>query len=204
MPDYCQIQELDQAVLLRLASADGRNRLSRDCVRELTEIVHELSRRPRPLVITGNTKFFSVGADLQEVSTMNGTQANEFSRAAQALTNAVDLYPELVCAAVSGYCMGGGLDQVLACDVRLAAPNAVFGHRGAALGLITGFGGTQRLPRLIGKAATLQMFLQADTIDAAEALRLGLIRQLADDPVQAALAFIRERRAEQSRRAGFA
>lgn len=69
--------------------------------------------------------------------------------------------------------MGGGLDLALACDRRIAGPTAVFGHRGAALGLITGWGGTQRLPRLIGKARALGMFLAAEKVSAEEALRVG-------------------------------
>ena len=68
--------------------------------------------------------------------------------------------------AISGYCMGGGLDLALACQHRIASPHAVFGHRGAALGLITGWGGTQRLPRLVGKGAALEMFVAAEKLNA--------------------------------------
>jgi enoyl-CoA hydratase/carnithine racemase len=95
-----------------------------------------------------------------------------------------------VIAAVSGYCMGGGLDLALACHRRIVAPNAVFGHRGASLGLITGWGGTQRLPRLIGKGRALQMFLAAEKISAAEALRVGLVDTLANDPVRKSIQFL--------------
>ena len=101
--------------------------------------------------------------------------------------NAVAGYPALTVAAISGYCMGGGLDLALACDIRIAAPNAIFGHRGAALGIMTGWGGTQRLPRLIGKARALQMFVAAEKLDAVAALRTGLIDHIADDPVGQAL-----------------
>ena len=79
--------------------------------------------------------------------------------------------------------MGGGLDLALACDRRIAGPHAIFGHRGAALGLITGWGGTQRLPRLIGKARALQMFLAAEKVPAARALQVGLVDTVDDDPV---------------------
>ena len=86
--------------------------------------------------------------------------------------------------------MGGGLDLALACHRRVAAPNAVFGHRGAALGLITGWGGTQRLPRLIGRARALQIFITAEKIAASEALRIGLVDVVADDPVNESLAWV--------------
>jgi enoyl-CoA hydratase/carnithine racemase len=79
--------------------------------------------------------------------------------------------------------MGGGLDLALACRNRIASPHAVFGHRGAALGLITGWGGTQRLPRLIGRAAALQLFVAAEKLSAGQALRIGLVDAIADDPV---------------------
>lgn len=83
--------------------------------------------------------------------------------------------------------MGGGLDLALACDHRIASPHAVFGHRGAALGLITGWGGTQRLPRLVGKGRALEMFAAAEKVTAAQALRIGLVDAIADDPVAEAL-----------------
>lgn len=83
--------------------------------------------------------------------------------------------------------MGGGLDLALACHRRIAAPNAVFGHRGAALGLITGWGGTQRLPGLIGKGCALEMFVAAEKIHAARAVEVGLVDAVAADPVAEAI-----------------
>jgi enoyl-CoA hydratase len=92
-------------------------------------------------------------------------------------------FPAPVYAAISGYCMGGGLDLALACRYRIASPHAIFGHRGAALGLITGWGGTQRLPRLIGKARALEVFIAAEKVSATRALAIGLVDAIADDPV---------------------
>jgi enoyl-CoA hydratase/carnithine racemase len=86
--------------------------------------------------------------------------------------------------------MGGGLDLALACHRRIAAPHAVFGHRGAALGLMTGWGGTQRLPRLIGKGRALEVFIAAEKISAARALEIGLVDAIADDAVAQALKVI--------------
>jgi enoyl-CoA hydratase/carnithine racemase len=83
--------------------------------------------------------------------------------------------------------MGGGLDLALACRHRIASPHAIFGHRGAALGLITGWGGTQRLPRLVGKGRALQMFIAAEKLDADRALSIGLIDALAADPLAEAV-----------------
>ncbi len=118
---------------------------------------------------------------------LTAAQAFEFSRQGQALMQAIDHFPVPVIAAIRGYCMGGGMDLALACDYRIAAPNAVFGHRGASLGVMTGWGGTQRLPRLIGKARAMQMFLLAEMVKADEALRIGLVDAVADDPINHAL-----------------
>ncbi len=179
--------------MLRLCSEDGTNRLTRDCVLALTEAVGELARQPRPLVITGNDKFFSAGADLNEIVALDGTSAFVFGKMGQAMTEAVDRFPAPVFAAVHGYCMGGGLDLALACDFRIAAPHAVFGHRGAALGLMTGWGGTQRLPRLVGKARALEMFIAAEKLHAQQALAFGLVDAVAPDPVAEALRRISNR-----------
>jgi len=101
--------------------------------------------------------------------------------------NAIAGFPASVIAAVEGHCMGGGFDLALACHRRIAAPNAVFGHRGAALGLITGWGGTQRLPRLIGKGRALELFVAAEKVTAQRALAIGLVDAIADDPIAKAL-----------------
>ena len=173
------------ATVLRLTSSDGTNRLTRERVLALTSAISRLPRRP--LVITGNDRFFSAGAELAEIAALTGPAAYEFAAMGQALMNAIDRFPATVIAAVSGYCMGGGLDLALACDLRIAHPHAVFGHRGAALGLITGWGGTQRLPRLVGRARALEMFVCAEKLIAARALDFGLVDGISDDPVSAAL-----------------
>ena len=176
--------------VLRLQSADGTNRLKRECIGSLLQAMHELKEKSHPLLITGNDKFFSAGADLGEIAALSAPDAYEFSRLGQELMLAIERFPAPVCAAISGYCMGGGLDLVLACHRRIASPGSVFGHRGAALGLLTGWGGTQRLPRLVGKARALQMFLTAEIVSAPEALRIGLVNHVADDPEAEALRWL--------------
>jgi enoyl-CoA hydratase/carnithine racemase len=188
-------RERDCAVI-QLVSADDTNKLGMARIRALHRAVQELSAeaesgKVKRLIITGNDKFFSAGADLNEISQLTAAQAFEFSRGGQALMKAIDQFPVPVTAAIRGYCMGGGMDLALACDYRVAAPNAVFGHRGASLGVMTGWGGTQRLPRLIGKARATQMFLLAEMVKADEALRIGLVDAIADDPTDHALQHIR-------------
>jgi enoyl-CoA hydratase len=181
--------------VLRLASADGTNKLGMPRIHALLRAIDGMRAEAqagqiKALIITGNEKFFSVGADLNEISRLSGPDAFEFSRRGQALMQAIDDFPVPVVAAIRGYCMGGSMDLALACDYRVAAPNAVFGHRGASLGLITGWGGTQRLPRLIGKARALQMFLLAEMVPAAEALKIGLVDAIAEDPVKEAMRWV--------------
>ncbi|MCU1333869.1 MAG: Enoyl-CoA hydratase/isomerase, partial [Candidatus Angelobacter sp.] len=180
------------ATILRLVSSDGTNKLGMRRIRALHSMIEELraeaqSGQIKGLIITGNEKFFSAGADLNEISVLTAAQAFEFSREGQKLMQSIDQFPVPVIAAIRGYCMGGGMDLALACDYRIAAPNAVFGHRGASLGMMTGWGGTQRLPRLIGKPLALQMFLLAEMVKAEKGLKMGLADEIANDPVRASL-----------------
>lgn len=176
-----EIELLQSVRLLRLRSDDGTNRLTQECVLSLTKAIAELAAQGAPLVLAGNDRFFSAGAELEEIAALDGPRAYEFSKMGQSLMAAIADFPAPVYAAISGYCMGGGLDLALACHRRIASPHAVFGHRGAALGLITGWGGTQRLPRLIGRGCALEMLVAAEKINARQALRMGLIDGIADD-----------------------
>jgi enoyl-CoA hydratase len=185
-PRFFQLDRWRGSNLIRLVSSDGRNRLTRACVVALTDAIAKLTDRATPLIIAGNPRFFSVGADLNEIAALTGPDAYEFSRLGQVLMNAIENFPAPVTAWVEGHCMGGGLDLALACDRRISAPSALFGHRGAALGLMTGWGGTRRLPRLIGKGQALEMFVAAETITAVQALELALVHAVSNNPLAAA------------------
>lgn len=184
---FCRIESLPNARILRLCSEDGTNRLTRRCVAAVTETINLLAQQALPVIVTGNDRFFSAGADLNEIAALGGPTAYEFAKLGQSLMDSVEDFPAPVIAAVSGYCMGGGLDLALACRRRIASPHAIFGHRGAALGLITGWGGTQRLPRLLGKGRALEMFVAAEKVHAQRALQIGLIDEICEDPVAGAI-----------------
>jgi enoyl-CoA hydratase len=188
---HCAISVADHRATLTLTSADGTNKLGREVIQELLGCVTGLRARAREgeiqrLVIRGNEKFFSVGADLNQIAQLTGAKAFEFSRLGQTLMLLIEQFPVPVIAAIRGYCMGGAMDLALACPYRIASPDAVFGHRGASLGLIPGWGGTQRLPRLIGKARAMRMFLLAEMVNAEEAKKIGLVDEIAVDPAIAA------------------
>ena len=189
--EFFHLKRRDGVRVLLLRSEDGTNRLTRACVLALTKVFHDLARNAEPLIVTGNERFFSAGADLREITALTGPEALEFSRMGQALMNTIDRFPSPVYAAISGYCMGGGLDLALACHRRIASSTAVLAHRGAALGLITGWGGTQRLPRLVGKPKALEILVTAEKLRARDALRYGLVDAVAKDPVAEATRVIR-------------
>jgi enoyl-CoA hydratase/carnithine racemase len=99
---------------------------------------------------------------------------------------------QVTIAAINGYCMGGALDLALACDIRVASSTAVFAHPGAKLGIITGWGGTQRLPRIIGRTRALEMFATARRIDSKQALQAGLVTRVQDPVLPCAIATFRQ------------
>jgi enoyl-CoA hydratase/carnithine racemase len=186
--EFCAIEWHNSAAVLRISSEDGTNRLSTARVHALTNALAEVAgAHPSKLILTGNPRFFSAGADLQEIAALTGPEALPFAAMGQRLMYAVASFPAPTIAAIHGYCMGGGLDLALACDRRIAGPHAVFGHRGAALGLITGWGGTQRLPRIVGKSRALEMFVAAEKLNAKRALEFGLVEAVVDDPLAAAI-----------------
>ncbi len=142
------------------------------------------------LIFSGTDDVFASGADLREIGRVTGKTAREFALRGQTLMSRIsDLHCKTV-AAVNGFCFGGALDLALACDMRIASPNALFSHPGASLGIMTGWGGTQRLPRMIGEAAAIEMFFTGRRVNAAEALTLGLVDAVADDPVPSAIRIV--------------
>ena len=190
------VEERKDCNIIHLISPDHMNRLTGASVRALKALLEEIGGERQPaancssLIITGNDDYFSVGADLNEIAVLTPVDALEFARCGQQLMELIDDFPAPVYAAISGYCMGGGLDLALACDFRLSSANAVFGHRGAALGLITGWGGTQRLPALIGRGKSLQMFAGAERLHARDALEIGLVDGIAPNPLARCLELI--------------
>ena len=176
-------------VVIRLNRPAERNPLSIATLEELDQLVSTLSTRIdlSAIIFTGTGAAFASGANIRELSALSPEAALGFARRGQRLMQRIADAPQLTIAAVNGYCMGGGLDLALACDLRCAAASAVFAHPGARLGIITGWGGTQRLPRLIGSARAFEMFLTARLVSGAEALEMGLINRLGENALDCAL-----------------
>lgn len=132
----------------------------------------------RGIVVMASRTSFATGADVSQVSERTGSTGREFALRGQKLCDKIADSRIPVVAAIRGFCLGGGLDLALACHARVAAFDSSFGHPGGGIGLVTGWGGTQRLPRLIGKSQALQMLLTGERIPATQALTLGLVNEL--------------------------
>ena len=135
-------------------------------------------RKVRAMIVTGaGDKAFVAGADIGEFEGRSPTDQHRVMKASS-IFEALERSPKPVIAAVNGYCLGGGMELALACDIRLASSAARFGQPEVNLGIIPGGGGTQRLPRIVGLGAALRMILSGEMIDAVEALRLGLVEEV--------------------------
>jgi len=167
---------------LELTGPDDFPRLSTSLLQELDAAFTQLlaDSSCQAVVLHGSDKAFAAGAEISELASLTGTSALDFSRRAQLLFDRIVNADKPIVAAIRGYCLGGGLDLALACHRRLAAPDAVFGHPGATLGLLTGWGGTQRLPRLLGRARALELLLLGESIPAEQALAFGLLEEIVD------------------------
>ena len=183
------VEGRDRVAVVRFNRPAERNPLSASTLDELDEAVSALSAGANlsAIVFTGSDGVFASGADIRELRTLAPSAALDFSRRGQRLMQKIADAPQLTVAAVDGYCMGGGLDLALACGLRVASARSVFAHPGSRLGIITGWGGTQRLPRLVGQARALEMFLTARRVTGAEAFEIGLVDYLSDSPLGRAL-----------------
>jgi enoyl-CoA hydratase len=182
------VENIGNALVIRFNRPKVRSPLSGDVLTELERIVGDVGSA-ESVVFTGVDDVFASGADLREIAKITPHTARDFSLRGQQLMWAIAALPQTAIAAVNGYCFGGALDLALSCDMRIASPNTEFSHPGVSLGIITGWGGTQRLPRLVGEAMALEMFMTAKRVNAVEAKAIGLIDQIADDPLQFAIDF---------------
>ncbi len=170
----------DSIVTVTVNRPDKLNALSRKVVAELTAAFGALAKNgARAAILTGaGDKAFVAGADIREMSDLTTTEAKAFSDAGHALGYAIELAPCPVIAAVNGFALGGGCELALACDFIYASDNARFGQPEVNLGLMPGFGGTQRLARRVGLGKARELVYTGDTIKAPEAEKIGLINGL--------------------------
>ncbi|HEX8845495.1 MAG TPA: enoyl-CoA hydratase/isomerase family protein [Pyrinomonadaceae bacterium] len=184
-----RVETRSSFAIVRFNRPAERNPLSVATLEELDSIVNALtaSSNLSTIIFTGTKDVFASGADIRELRALSPQTAGEFAARGQRLMQKISDAPQLTIAAVNGYCMGGGLDLALACAIRCASPGAIFAHPGARLGIITGWGGTQRLPRLIGMAQALEMFVTAKRVTGREAYEIGLVSKLGEPVLDCAI-----------------
>jgi enoyl-CoA hydratase len=177
------VSEVSKSIaIVRFNRPAQRNALSSSTLKELKSILATLLPRDDigAIILTGTGDVFASGADIRELTQLNPASALEFSRFGQTLFQSVADAKQITIAAINGYCMGGALDLALSCDIRVASKDAVFSHPGGKLGIITGWGGTQRLPRIIGRSRAIELFATAGRYSSEAALEMGLISRIAD------------------------
>ncbi|MCA1558650.1 MAG: enoyl-CoA hydratase/isomerase family protein [Acidobacteria bacterium] len=185
------IEHGDASAVIQFNRPAERNPLSVSTLEALDEILQALTSRPdiNKIIFTGAADVFASGANIREVAQLTSASAGEFASRGQRLMQRIAEARALTIAAINGYCMGGGLDLALSCRLRFASERAVFAHPGARLGIITGWGGTQRLPRLIGTARALEFFVTARRLTSLEAYEMGLVDSLCDPVLDCALEY---------------
>jgi enoyl-CoA hydratase len=173
---YLKIEHKGGITILTISAPKTLNALNSGILKELGDFVGKLDATTRVLLITGDgEKSFVAGADISEMAHLNEPQGVEFGRLGAQVFRAIETLPIPVIAAVNGYALGGGCELAMACDIRICSNNAKFGQPEVGLGIIPGFSGTYRLPKLIGQGYAKEMIYTGKAIRADEALRIGLV-----------------------------
>ncbi|WP_396203703.1 enoyl-CoA hydratase-related protein [Gemmatimonas sp.] len=171
---------VDRIATITVNRPDKLNALNDATIAELGVAIDEAIARDdvAGVILTGAGRSFVAGADISELASQSPLEAQRRARAGQAIFRRFETSPKPTIAAINGFALGGGCELAMACHLRVANDKAKLGQPEAKLGIVPGYGGTQRLPRLIGRGAALKLLLTGDMIDAAEAYRLGLVDQV--------------------------
>ncbi len=175
------IEIADGVAVVTINRPAALNALNSDVLEELATVFAELEQNEDVacVILTGSgPKAFVAGADIAAMQSLDAVSAEHFAQLGHVLFNSIENFPKPVIAAVNGFALGGGCELAMACDIRIAAENARFGQPEVNLGVIPGFGGTLRLPKLIGKGRAKELIFTGDLIDAQEAYRIGLANKV--------------------------
>ncbi len=176
-------EKKDHIAVITINRPEALNALNYDVLGGLSEVLAAAEKDDDvyALIITGAGKVFAAGADIAQMKDFGPVQAKAFAEYANAIFSRLEDLSKPSIAAVNGYALGGGCELAMACDIRLAGTKAKFGQPEVGLGITPGFGGTQRLPRLIGSSKAKELIFTAETLGAEEALRLGLVSKVVPD-----------------------
>lgn len=176
-------EEDDEIIMVTVNRPHVHNALNRETLQEMKQLLEKIIRdsKQKCVILTGaGEKAFIAGADIKEMSLMDHLQITQFCELGQDVANLLENSPLVTIAASNGYTLGGGLEMALACDFIYASTNAKFGLPEVSLGLIPGFGGTQRLPSAVGIRQAKELIISGKHISAQEALEIGLINKICD------------------------
>jgi enoyl-CoA hydratase len=179
--EYLGVERKDSVAVVTVTRPRVLNALNRASLAELGAAMRELDRdsQVRAIVLTGvGGKAFVAGADVRELAGLSPAEARDYATEGQRVLDAIEALGTPVVAAINGYALGGGCELAMACTLRIAAEHARFGQPEINLGLIPGYGGTQRLARLVGTGRALELLLTGEPVSAAEAWRMGLVNRV--------------------------
>ena len=177
--EFLKIERQGAVTILMISAPKSLKALNSKILKELGHFVANLDEATRVLIITGDgEKSFVAGADLAEMAHLDEPQGQEFGRLGAQVFRAIETLPIPVIAAINGFALGGGCELAMACDIRIASVKAKFGQPEVGLGIIPGFSGTYRLPKLIGQGYAKEMIYTGKVIRADEALRIGLVNAI--------------------------
>ncbi len=186
----------DKIAIITMNRPAALNALNDDTLKELDMAVDEIEKNKsiKGAIITGSGKSFIAGADIGQMSTYDPIQARAYMERGQGVLNKIEKSKKPFLAAINGYALGGGCEISMACDFRFASEKAVFGQPEVNLGIIPGFGGTQRLPRLVNTGLAKELIYSARMVKAEEALRIGLVNRIceADKLMDESLSIMKE------------
>ena len=180
-----RVERRDRIAFVTINRPDKLNALNAQSKFDLKELLLDIQHDAEidVVILTGSgDKAFVAGTDIKELTELDEQKGKLFSEGGQAVFNLIENLGKPVIAAVNGYALGGGAELAFACHIRIASDNAKFGQPEVSLGIIPGYGGTQRLTRLVGKGRAMEMILTGDQIDAQEAFRIGLVNKVVSLP----------------------
>lgn len=195
------IEKKENIGIIKINRPNMMNALDKNTILELTNAIEDLEKDKniKVAIITGEGKAFIAGADIKQMKGMNSSEAKIFAETGHNLMKKIENSRLPFIAAVNGYALGGGCEVMMACDICIAASGAKIGQPEINLGIHPGFGGTQRLPRLVGKMKAKELLLTGDLIDANEAHRIGLVNMIvSDDKIMEAAEIIANKIANKS------
>ncbi len=181
MYEHLLYEVADGIAVISINNPKSLNALDAPTIEELGQCIDEVAndKAVKALIVTGaGPKSFVAGADISKMVKMTAEEGRNFAVLADEIFSKLEALPIVTIAAVNGYALGGGCELAMACDIRIASENAIFGQPEVGLGIIPGFGGTQRLARLVGKGIAKELILTTDRIDANEAYRIGLVNKV--------------------------